>query len=338
VPEYPAAYPEVLAVAAVGPDGTPAPYSNFGSYVGIRAPGGNFALGDASDGVLSTMWNFGTNSPDYAFATGTSMAAPHVSGVAALVLAQAPGLSPAALRTRLTTYAVGPATAYGAGLVDAYNSLTQTHGPPTQLFARLYSASTGATVSTVPATGGGGFAFSAVPDGVYLLYGGTDERGDEEIGLPGRAWAALGGLANPTVISILDGSPQSTSLTVALPPLAAHNNTLTTASRLIVGGYVRGQIVDSLTLDLYKVTVPTATSYTFETSGWVGACGLALEEATAIGLFSAGGTLMTSTGYVDPARYNYCSRLTLNLNAGSYIVAVAGVYGRRYQLQARTDP
>src|SRR5205814_903074 len=45
-PEYPAAYPEVLAVAAVGPDGSPTPYSSFGSVVGIRAPGAHLRLGD----------------------------------------------------------------------------------------------------------------------------------------------------------------------------------------------------------------------------------------------------------------------------------------------------
>src|SRR5213079_2391807 len=96
---YPAAYPQVLAVAAVGPDAAPAPYSNYGSYVGIRAPGGNFALGDVTDGVMSTIWDFATNSPEYAWATGTSMAAPHVSGVAALVLSQSPALDPAQLRS-----------------------------------------------------------------------------------------------------------------------------------------------------------------------------------------------------------------------------------------------
>src|SRR6266513_2588743 len=63
---YPAAYPEVLAVAAVGPDAAPAAYSSFGSYVGIRAPGGNFDLGDATDGVTSAIWNFATGQPDYA--------------------------------------------------------------------------------------------------------------------------------------------------------------------------------------------------------------------------------------------------------------------------------
>src|SRR6266536_88200 len=91
-PLYPAPYPQVLAVAAVGPDGAPAPYSHLGSYVSIRAPGGNFALGDVTDGVMSAIWDFSTSSPAYAWATGPSMAAPHVSGVAALVLSQSPGL------------------------------------------------------------------------------------------------------------------------------------------------------------------------------------------------------------------------------------------------------
>ena len=67
-PQYPAAYPEVLAVAAVGPDGAPTPYSNFGSYVAIRAPGGNLGLGDATDLVFSTAWDFTHSRPAYAFA------------------------------------------------------------------------------------------------------------------------------------------------------------------------------------------------------------------------------------------------------------------------------
>src|SRR6266550_1695218 len=143
---YPAAYPQVLAVAAVGPDGAPAPYSNYGSYVGIRAPGGNFALGDVTDGVMSAIWDFSTSSPAYAWATGTSMAAPHVAGVAALVLSQSPGLDAAQLRARLISYVVGPATSYGAGLVNAYNSLTATSGPPSTLHARLYANNWAPTV------------------------------------------------------------------------------------------------------------------------------------------------------------------------------------------------
>jgi serine protease len=335
-PLYPAAYPEVLAVAAVGPDAAPTSYSSFGTNVALRAPGGNIALGDATDGVASAIWNFALGRPDYAFAEGTSMAAPHVTGVAALLLAQDPSLTAATLRARLITYAVGPATAYGAGLVNAYNSLTQTHGPPTQLYARLYSATTGDAIQTVPAQGAA-FTFTQVPDGSYFVYAGTDESGDRQLGVPGRLWGAFGGLAAPRPITVLSAGPYPASFAIGLPDEVEPNHTIAgTANVLAIGGYVQGTIVDSLTIDVYRVRIPAAGTYTFETSGWVGACGFALEEATAIGLFDVTGTLVTSTSYIDRAHFNFCSRLTQTLTAPFYYVAVAGLFrGARYRLQAR---
>ena len=334
-PVYPAAYPGVLAVAAVGPDGAPAPYSSYGPFVGIRAPGGNFALGDASGGVMSTIWNFATNSPEYAWAEGTSMATPHVSGVAALLLSQTPSLGASDLRSRLTTYAVGPATAYGAGLLNAYNSLSQRHGPPSQLYARLYAVSTGVIVQTIPAQANGAFNFTRVEDGSYLVFAGADESGDGAVGTPGRVWGAYGGSASPTAVTILGAVANPVSFSIGFPSGSLANHTILAASPLVIGGYMQGHIANSTTADYYKVRIPAATTYTFETSGWVGACGLAIEEATAIGLFDAADTLLTFTGYIDPAQYNYYSRLTLNLNPGTYYVSVAGLFGRRYRLQAR---
>ena len=334
-PEYPAAYPGVLAVAAVGPDGEPAPYSNYGSYVGIRAPGGNFAFGDATDGVMSTIWNFATGSPEYAWAEGTSMATPHVSGVAALLLSQTGSLTASDLRSRLTTYATGTATAYGAGLLNAYNSVTQQHGPPTQLYARLYVASTGAIGPTVSAQADGSFRFMGVEDGSYLVYGGADESNDATIGTPGRVWGAFGGVASPGAVTVLGAAPNAVSFTIGLPSGTLSNHAIATANTLVIGGYLQGHIVDSATADFYKVRIPAAAPYTFETSGWVGACGVALEEATAIGLFDGSGTLLTFTGYIDPARFDYCSRLTLNLNPGTYYFGVAGLLGHRYRIHAR---
>jgi len=338
-PQYPAAYPEVLAVAAVGPDAAPTAYSSFGSFVGIRAPGGNFDLGDVTDGVTSAIWDFATGQPAYAIAEGTSMASPHVAGVAALLLAQTPSLSAGALRTRLTSFAVGPATEYGVGLVNAYNSLTQSHGPPTQVYALLYSATTGAHVQTVSTGTGGAFAFSRVEDGRYFVYGATDESGDQRLGVPGRLWGALGGHAAPTVITVVSAGPYPASFAIGLPGEVQPNHTIASANGLAIGGYTRGVIEDSTVFDVYRVTIPVAGTYTFETSGWVAACGFALEEYTAIGLFDPGGQLITSTDFIDQDHLNYCSRLTRSLTPGTYYVGVAGVFtGLRYQVQARAGP
>ena len=334
-PFYPAAYPEVLAVAAVGPDGAPASYSNFGPYVGIRAPGGNFALGNATDGVTSTIWDFAAGAPEYAIAEGTSMAAPHVTGVAALILSETPSLGTSDLRSRLTSYAVGPPTEYGSGLLNAYNSLTERDGPPTQLYARLYVASTGAAVQTVPSEANGTFRFTTVEDGTYLVYGGTGEGGDQTVGSPGTLWGALGGPASPVAVTVLGPVPNLVSFSIGLPTGSSSNHTLASASTLVIGGYLQGRIADSATIDVFKVTIPTAAPYTFETSGWVGACGLALEEATSMGLFDVKGTLLTYTGFIDSRHFNFCSRLTLNLNPGTYYVGVAGAFGHRYRLQGR---
>jgi hypothetical protein len=98
---------------------------------------------------------------------------------------------------------------------------------------------------------------------------------------------------------------------------------------------MQGQIVHPDTIDVYKLSIPQVGTYTFETSGWVGACGVALEEATSIGLFDKAGHLLTFTGFIDASRYNYCSRLSLNLNPGTYYVGVAGVIGNRYRLETR---
>lgn len=331
---YPAAYQGVLAVAAVGPDGAPAPYSNFGSYVALRAPGGNFAFGDATDGVMSTIWNFGTNTPDYAWAEGTSMAAPHVAGIAALVLSQTPSLTAAELRLLLSSYAVGPASAYGTGLVNAYNSLTGRHGPPTQLYARLYGMNTGAVGQTVAVGADGHFQFTAVADGDYYVYAGTDENQDHALGIPGRWWGAYGTPQYPIRAIAFAGGPSTVDFSISYPSVAATHDT-TAAGTLVIGGYLQGQITDANTLDVYRVLIPAVGSYTFETAGWVGACGIALEEATAIGLFDHTGQLLTYTDFIDPQHLNYCSRLTLNLNPGSYFVGVAGAFGHRYRVQAR---
>lgn len=118
----------VVTVGAVGRKGGRAPYSNFGAVVDVSAPGGNMAAAMA-DGILSTL-NAGTTTPGidgYAYYQGTSMAAPHVAGLAALMLARNPRLNPdeveVLLRSNTRALAVA-CTTCGTGMVDATAAVT----------------------------------------------------------------------------------------------------------------------------------------------------------------------------------------------------------------------
>lgn len=113
----------VVVVAAVNRSGGRAYYSNFGNIVDVAAPGGAMNV-NTGNGVLSTL-NTGTTTPAndaYAYYQGTSMATPHVAGVAALMLSVNPSLTPAQVETTLrNTTRAFPATCNqcGTGIVNA---------------------------------------------------------------------------------------------------------------------------------------------------------------------------------------------------------------------------
>ena len=98
-PSYPASYDGVISVSATDYSNTKAPYSNYGSFIDIAAPGGNNFVnqnGDIyPDGVLSTLVDASTGIKKaiFSFYEGTSMAAPHVSGMLALMKAVYPNLN-----------------------------------------------------------------------------------------------------------------------------------------------------------------------------------------------------------------------------------------------------
>ncbi|MCW5819770.1 MAG: S8 family peptidase [Trueperaceae bacterium] len=140
----PASCGGVITVGATDYSGARAPYSNYGSRIDVMAPGGNTSVdynGDnLPDGVLSLVYNTDVSDWDYAFYQGTSMAAPHVAGVIALMKALNPDLDTAgalaALRTTAHELSSSQCESYGtsesrtlgsddcgAGLIDAAAAL-----------------------------------------------------------------------------------------------------------------------------------------------------------------------------------------------------------------------
>lgn len=136
---YPAAHEGVIAVGAVRLDRTRPAYSSYGTALDLVAPGGDLSVdqdGDGwGDGILQQTFRGTPTSFCLCFFQGTSMAAPSVSAVAALVIAQ--GVTgPDAVESVLRGSAVdlgppGRDDAHGHGLVQAGAAVRAATGPPT---------------------------------------------------------------------------------------------------------------------------------------------------------------------------------------------------------------
>ena len=151
---YPAGYRDYISVTSFSPDYLPANYTNYGSGCNIAAPGGETSglSGGEKAGVLSTLCSETSNGADYGYMQGTSMACPHVSGVAALGLSYAlekgKRYSLDEFKTMLLTSVneidsrlgegskatIADVSIYrgkmGTGITDAYQLLMQIEGTP----------------------------------------------------------------------------------------------------------------------------------------------------------------------------------------------------------------
>ena len=164
----PADCANVLAVGAVVQQGTKASYSNVGPTIGLVAPGGVTTSTVTSTGVISTA-NSGTTVPVSDSMTakqGTSFSAPLAAGVASLMLAYNPALSPAQLIARMkagvrphafNVFLPSCSTSFagscncntsvcGAGLLDAAAAVQQA-GAPAAVIAAIATPLPGATIN-----------------------------------------------------------------------------------------------------------------------------------------------------------------------------------------------
>lgn len=138
VVSYPAAYEHVIAVGATDFNENLAYYSSYGPSLDIVAPGGDNRVdrnGDGfADGVLQQTFGSSRNDWAYYFFQGTSMASPHVAGVAALIISSGAATTPDEVRAALQSSAddlgaSGRDDVFGYGLVNAAAALGWTAGP-----------------------------------------------------------------------------------------------------------------------------------------------------------------------------------------------------------------
>jgi serine protease len=242
---YPAAYDDyVIAVGATRYDEAVSYYSNTGSSLDVTAPGGDVTIdqnGDGYvDGVLQMTFDTSPTEFSYYFFQGTSMATPHVVGVAALLIANGttgPDNVRAALEnTAEDKGAPGWDSEYGHGIIDAFAALNYNTTPPENRAPVAdaggpYSADVGVSIS-FDGTG------SYDPDGDTITYDWDFGDGATATGAtPSHAYAAAGTYTATLVVNDgeYDSNPAYATVTISEPgsdpTMVVSNIALSLASR-----------------------------------------------------------------------------------------------------------
>lgn len=203
----PANCANVVTVAASDRNGNRASFSNFGAVIDVTAPG---------TAVLSTL-NSGTTTqltPNYASYQGTSMATPHVAGLAAMMLSRNGSLTPAQIETALKNNTRPlPGTCSGgcgAGLVDATATMQAVAGPGNQAPVASFSFTTSGLTANF--TDG-----SSDPDGSIASRGWNFGDGSTSTAAnPSRTYAASGTYTVTLTVTDNQGASNSTSRSVTV--------------------------------------------------------------------------------------------------------------------------
>jgi subtilisin family serine protease len=308
--DYPARYAEVIAVAAtMSSDGTPC-FSSTGPAVELAAPGVSI-YSTYKDGA-------------YATSSGTSMAAPHVAGAAALVLASGNladedgdgDMDNVDTRLRMQKTAEGlglPATWVGHGLVDALAAAGQSTPTPPPVSENQTPVAdpggpyTGATGVEIAFDGSG----SSDPDEDALTYSWDFGDGATGTGVsPSHAYAAAGTYTVTLVVNdgAVDSAPATTTATVEDPP--APDAIDVTIASFDAGIAVFGRYSFSAQVRNESAASPATIAADLEVLDSSGAVVVRLESKTAT--ISPGGTVdLRWSGRASIPRGTYTARLTI---------------------------
>lgn len=252
---YPAALPGVVGVAATASDDTYAYFSNAGSYVDIAAPG---------EGIWSTL-----PAGKYAAWSGTSMATPHVSAVAALIIsaAEAQNLNDVPIDLLMESTAddlgaTGWDQDYGAGLVDPVGALAALSSPteaspnaPTEVKVGGITAKSAVVSWTAPmgstvrsySVAGSPDSIGCVPTGSATTCVLTSLTPQTEYAIRVQAQNLAGGSPQSSVVTFVTEARQDIA-----------SDSLSTPTPIIPGTPVHDTIDSADDLDHWSFTSPTA--------------------------------------------------------------------------------
>lgn len=297
VPVYPASYDGVVSVSAVDINKKLAPYSNYGAYIDVSAPGGDMVSdqnGDGyADGVLSTIGDDSGGSVvmNYRFSQGTSTAAPHMAGVAALMKSVDPGLTPAQLDSllmsgNLTTDlgAPGRDDVYGYGLIDAHKAVITAQGA-------------GATPANP--------VLAATPGSLNLGVSGTTAA----------LWVGNSGGGSLTADLPTDDAPWLTVSAVSID----ENNLGTYQVTVDRGGLASGTYAGTITIMSSQNTVSVQVIMQVDGAGDTGDAGRHYVLA------------------VDATTFDVIARIPVDISNGVYLYSIPDIPAGSYQIIAGTD-
>jgi subtilisin family serine protease len=215
---YPANYANVIGVAATNINNQKASYSNFGTCVDVAAPGGDNTNDVNQDGepdyVLSPA---GTPAApaDYFWSAGTSMASPHVAGLAALLISKGVA-GPASIETAMESTATNLGGSLGAGLINAASAVGVVGARQVKVFAGTINGNTITRVSdTVNASANGAYVVTGVTPGTWTVFAWQDTNGNGSI----DASDLYGSVAGIVVTS--GAGPAGVNLSVKEVPLGS---------------------------------------------------------------------------------------------------------------------